>query len=716
MGDIHRGTLSGLFLGPFKSPFTLTSATPSGPSDSARFAPIASASLSPLDLTSDAVTTESQTSPTPSFLPKPVGASTDYPSLSPESTATTVGSSGVNEAWQKASVALKAFGKFTGKAVDTTLPVVAAGVDSLPIAKGVVAGLIAVINIVKVWQDNTQKVRRIIERLEGLQASIDGGAQLVREKWARHGLRLAEILQSLVDMKDQRKITAVLSSKHDQGKVLECTEAVDEVLDDFDRDLQIRIFSSTANTERIVVDQVQVHGKIAKQTANTEKIVMDEGSRIQLERLKHCADAAYGKGRQGGKRSSCLKNTRVRILEQLDSWLLHPKDYRIFWLNGMAGTGKSTIADSLYQAAERHGAYVAAFFCSRDLDTTRDILRIIPSLAYQLAVRYEAYRAALVTSLRSEDYPENFALEEQIEKLILRPLTSVSESSSSLVFLLTDALDECQYDSARDHVRTFVNLLLSHANDLRRAGVKFFLSSRPAQEISGHFKMDALRKQHERLVLHDADFVDVQSDLELYVRHQLEEIRKRDPSFSFTPAQLNQISEASIPLFIFAATVCAHIGGRVANSIGRVNHAKRLNQIISQISTNGSSEGTQTMKGLDGMYRMVLVSAFQAVNEEAEEFDDADRETQGKFILACILIFFEPLGLAAISTLFGSAFNHQKIQDLLYHLHAVISVPEDDGQPIRALHASLYDYLTDPKRAPPFLIEPSTTHGLLAAR
>ncbi|TCD62446.1 hypothetical protein EIP91_006889 [Steccherinum ochraceum] len=625
-------------------------------------------------------------------------------------------------AWKKASDAVVGFAKITGRGVDTALPLVAASVDTFPIAKGVVAGLIAVIEIAKIdvffrqrVRDNKEKLEQTQERLERLDEMIQRAGVQIRKDWEDHGIRLAEVLRQLVDMKQQGKVKAVLSSKHDQEAVLDCVKDINDIFHDFNFQLQLRIFDSVAKAEEILEDQGRAQDRIVKQTANTERTVMDEGARTQLERLKHSADAAYGKGRQGRKRTSCLENTRVRILNQLDAWLLHPQDYRIFWLNGMAGTGKSTIADSLYQAAERHGAYVAAFFCSRDLDSTRDILRVIPSLAFQLAIRHEAYRAALVTSLKSEDYPENFALKDQIEKLVLKPLTSVSESGSSLVFLLIDALDECQGDGVRDNVRTFVNLLLSHADDLRRAGVKFFLSSRPAHEISGHFKMDELHRQHERLVLHDADFVDVQSDLEVYVRHELQEIRKTDPSFTFTPAQLTQISKASVPLFIFAVTVCAHIGGRGANSTGRINHAKRLKQILTQISANSAGEGNQTMKGLDGLYHMILEDAFKAVSEEADEFDDEDREEQGKFVLTSILIFFEPLGLAAMSTLLGSTYDRQKVKDLLYHLYAVIAVPDDDVQPVRALHASLYDYLTSPKRAPPFLIDPSVDHGTLAA-
>ena len=39
-----------------------------------------------------------------------------------------------------------------------------------------------------------------------------------------------------------------------------------------------------------------------------------------------------------------MKGTRVAILEDLLAWAIDPDSPRIFWLDGMAGTGKSTIA------------------------------------------------------------------------------------------------------------------------------------------------------------------------------------------------------------------------------------------------------------------------------------------------------------------------------------------------------------------------------------
>lgn len=45
----------------------------------------------------------------------------------------------------------------------------------------------------------------------------------------------------------------------------------------------------------------------------------------------------------------------MEVLGKFEAWLADLDDYRVFWLNGMAGTGKSTIPDSLARYAKAEG-------------------------------------------------------------------------------------------------------------------------------------------------------------------------------------------------------------------------------------------------------------------------------------------------------------------------------------------------------------------------
>ena len=58
--------------------------------------------------------------------------------------------------------------------------------------------------------------------------------------------------------------------------------------------------------------------------------------------MHHTADAGY----LSGNRQGCLRGTRTDVLWQIDHWLMNVRDQRVFWLNGLAGTGKSTIAQT----------------------------------------------------------------------------------------------------------------------------------------------------------------------------------------------------------------------------------------------------------------------------------------------------------------------------------------------------------------------------------
>ena len=63
-----------------------------------------------------------------------------------------------------------------------------------------------------------------------------------------------------------------------------------------------------------------------------------------------------------------MKGIRRDILIQLENWLKDEQDKQVFWLNGLAGTGKSTIAQTFAELSFADGRLAASFFCSQDFD------------------------------------------------------------------------------------------------------------------------------------------------------------------------------------------------------------------------------------------------------------------------------------------------------------------------------------------------------------
>jgi hypothetical protein len=61
----------------------------------------------------------------------------------------------------------------------------------------------------------------------------------------------------------------------------------------------------------------------------------------------------------------CLPGTRTELQHQIQEWAQDQQGKYIFWLNGMAGTGKSTISRTVAESFMKEGRLGASFFFKR---------------------------------------------------------------------------------------------------------------------------------------------------------------------------------------------------------------------------------------------------------------------------------------------------------------------------------------------------------------
>ena len=147
-----------------------------------------------------------------------------------------------------------------------------------------------------------------------------------------------------------------------------------------------------------------------------------------------------GAGHHCKNRRGSLKGTRKEVPPQIEHWLTNKKDQRIFWLNGLAGTGKSTIAQTFAKATSANGKLGASFFCSRDLEDKSNPQAISPTLAFQLEYRYPQFREQLFQVLKANPDVGRESLSSQPEQAVVRPFKETQIST----LILTGALDECK--------------------------------------------------------------------------------------------------------------------------------------------------------------------------------------------------------------------------------------------------------------------------------
>lgn len=104
----------------------------------------------------------------------------------------------------------------------------------------------------------------------------------------------------------------------------------------------------------------------------------------RLIRKLHVADEASFNSYHRQHKLKCLANTRVELLQQLRDWGAKHQ-WPIFWLSGMAGTGKSTIARTLARNLNKCNSLGGSFFFSRASGSSNNAANFVGTLAYKLA-------------------------------------------------------------------------------------------------------------------------------------------------------------------------------------------------------------------------------------------------------------------------------------------------------------------------------------------
>lgn len=385
------------------------------------------------------------------------------------------------------------------------------------------------------------------------------------------------------------------------------------------------------------------------------------------ESLSECKDAHFTP--DGG----CLENTRADLLRQVGQWLDNTDEARpnVFWLHGKAGSGKSTVANTVAQMAKAsgHGFRLSCFFCKRDDPALSSPKKVLPTLAYSFAQQYESYRAAITVFFQGSDgagIGTTADLKTQFDKLFAGPLKATIDPLRPHVIVI-DALDEC--GSPEDQNRLAAEILA-----LSRVApwLKVFITSRDEPKIRSVFSQTSNCISHN---INDEQGID--SDINLYI-----ECRAAELDLSLSPEDVHELVKQADGLFIWCRTLFAYL---------RENLGARylLTQVLS-----GKKQPKLTShpwSQLSSLYDTILDSAV------------ARQEADVSFMRALLSIINiatgnRPLSVKAVVSLLHGQGLHTQFDDgdaenVIKKLHAVLYVDGSANGALRAYHASFYDFL-----------------------
>ena len=346
-------------------------------------------------------------------------------------------------------------------------------------------------------------------------------------------------------------------------------------------------------------------------------------------------------------------------------------------MNGLAGTGKSTIAQTVAERVFADGQLGASFFCSRDFEDRNNLQLIFPTLAVQLARNYFEFRSVFISLARSDPGIAHESLINQVEKLIVQPL---KESGISTIIII-DALDECKDEEPASAILSVLGRFVSELPK-----VKFFITGRPEPRIRDGFRLPLLVGVTNIFVLHGVEPNEVDGDIRLFFENNLSELTHRRLGLDGWPTkgQLDILCERAAGFFVYAVATVKFINSR------NIDPRKRLDLLL-QLPETTVYEGRTKFNPattLDSLYTSILQEAFADVGPEDVP--------QVRSVLGTVVLAANPLSPSSIATLLG--FDIQDVTLLLSSVHSLLVLHEDINHPVRPFHKSFPDFITDDTR------------------
>ncbi|KAJ7920175.1 hypothetical protein B0H13DRAFT_2425626 [Mycena leptocephala] len=566
------------------------------------------------------------------------------------------------------------------------------GVPGLSIA---VAGLILVLDVIQKTVRNAEDIEDLTKHLENLMWTLSQATE--RGAVSHAGVnRIDRLAQILIDVSDRAKAMGsrsifkrTVTYNRDEEWLREKIQAMSWAIESF-------TVETTLHVEFMLDEHVQFI-KDATHTTHSDvgatyKAIQEFSASLEMKEgyLTRATKAAFNTT----EREACSDSTREEILSEVFNWIHRDfpgptepggdevnSDPPIFWINGSAGTGKTTIAYTVAKGCwdSIPNSLGASFFCSRDDAECSNLGLLFTTIAHQLCVFNPLFAAEVSKALKAKPDIGYASVSYQLAELIVKPQAAVRHSFRSCVIVL-DALDECKHTAT---ISTALSALSHYILDL--FPLKFLVTSRPEPHITTGFMSPTLQCSTRRVVLHQLELPVVQKDIQTYLSSRLITTKSlyHMPEEWPTPESLHTLTQLSAGLCIFAATSVKFIEDPF--------YSNPRKQLVLLLRNTGRVVGRSSpFDRLDQLYTEILNLAYPDICYQQLRVL--------KTVLGSILHIrdsISPLGLENLLSL-----GPGRVRETLLRLHSVVIVPESDSQCIRLLHPSFFDFLTDPSRCP----------------
>ena len=329
----------------------------------------------------------------------------------------------------------------------------------------------------------------------------------------------------------------------------------------------------------------------------------------------------------------CLTNTRVVLQRQIKEWAKDGTGKPIFWLNGMAGTGKSTIARTIAQSFADEGQLGASFFFQERGGR--------PWYCKQVLHYYCSKSEGSCTRFDIKHNESNWCWPSYFRKGSKGPVWEVDTAATignKTGFSKCIGTNHCNWCIRRVRAKGRYSGDPTTPCSNKEPWLNFvagFVTSRPDLPIRLGFKQ-MLDGTYQDLILHNIPKVTIENDIAIFLEHELRVVSKQRSLPLGWPSkeQIQALVQMAIPLFIFASTACRYIGDE------RDNPKKRLEIFLQYQTTNQVSR-------LDKTYLPILNHLF----DDEDELDKERQTSEIREVVGSIIVLESPLSIPSLAHL-----------------------------------------------------------------
>jgi hypothetical protein len=381
----------------------------------------------------------------------------------------------------------------------------------------------------------------------------------------------------------------------------------------------------------------------------------------------------------------------VKIRERLTRWLFVEYDqWKMIWVRGSAGTGKSAIAQSFGDACGEEKRHGASYFFSRTAGRNK-LETVVPTLVCQLATTIPEYRSIIGHQLANNPFLLRQSLPVQFREFIVEPFATLQrQRPRKPIVIILDGLDECEGEDAQRRILEVVTNAIHSHPDLP---LRWLIFSRPEAHLKNSFSKNSLCGREELII--DAE---CHGDVERYVRARLVEIQSRyddvTPGDWPSPDSLQELLDAVSGLFVFASTCLNFI-----DDPDKANPPSQLDSLLAFLRRSQAIVSRNPLAVLDLLYSQILEKIPPEVYKTTKQiltYMSHRNQVDSKQCLDSAQALSNFLRL-----------DRQMFYVAARGLHSVTSIPDPDDadkSQLRFYHASFQDFLINPNRSGKFCI------------